>query len=118
MPRFHCPFPLSTGSTVDLPDGVVHHLHVLRMQPGDALTLFDGRGGQYAATLAEIGKRRASALVAAHAAVAALAPHVGPPAIVVVSRAAGRSTQIARALGGSPRASIDDRARGRRKGTG
>ncbi|WP_313034394.1 16S rRNA (uracil(1498)-N(3))-methyltransferase [Massilia alkalitolerans] len=66
MPRFYCPAPLVTGATVDLPETVAHHLHVLRMQPGDALTLFDGSGGQYAATLADIGKRRASALLGAH----------------------------------------------------
>ena len=66
MPRFYCPQPLAAGLTVDLPETVAHHLHVLRMQPGEALTLFDGRGGQYAATLAEIGKRRASAAVSAH----------------------------------------------------
>ena len=66
MPRFYCPAPLAAGATVDLPDSVAHHLHVLRMQPGDALTLFDGRGGQYAATVADIGKRRASAMVAVH----------------------------------------------------
>ncbi|RZJ84718.1 MAG: 16S rRNA (uracil(1498)-N(3))-methyltransferase [Massilia sp.] len=66
MPRFYCPAPLATGAAVDLPDTVAHHLHVLRMQPGDTLTLFDGRGGEYAATLAEIGKRRASATIGAH----------------------------------------------------
>jgi 16S rRNA (uracil1498-N3)-methyltransferase len=33
------------------------------MQPGAGLTLFDGSGGQYRATLAEIGKKRARALV-------------------------------------------------------
>lgn len=61
MPRFYCPPPLTTGQTVALPAPVAHHLHVLRMQPGAALTLFDGRGGQYAATLAELGKKAASA---------------------------------------------------------
>lgn len=66
MPRFYCPQPLAEGSTVDLPDAVAHHLHVLRMQPGDTLTLFDGSGGQYSAALAEIGKRRASAVVKIH----------------------------------------------------
>lgn len=63
MPRFYCPHPLAAGAAVDLPEGVAHHLHVVRMQPGAALTLFDGSGGQYRATLAEIGKKRASALV-------------------------------------------------------
>jgi 16S rRNA (uracil1498-N3)-methyltransferase len=69
MPRFYCPQPLVAGATVDLPEGVAHHLHVVRMQPGAALTLFDGSGGQYRASLAEIGKKRASALVEEHQAV-------------------------------------------------
>jgi 16S rRNA (uracil1498-N3)-methyltransferase len=66
MPRFYCSQPLLEGATVDLPETVAHHLHVVRMQAGAALTLFDGRGGQYAAVLADIGKKRASATVLAH----------------------------------------------------
>lgn len=69
MPRFYHPQPLAAGTTVDLPEAVAHHLHVVRMQPGDALTLFDGRGGQYQASLLDIGKKRASAQVGAHQAV-------------------------------------------------
>lgn len=75
MPRFYCPQPLSSGATVDLPESVAHHLHVVRMQPGAALTLFDGHGGQYQATLADIGKRRASATVGAHEAVEVELPY-------------------------------------------
>ena len=63
MPRFYCLSPLSTGQTIALPVPVAHHLYVLRMQPGATLTLFDGRGGQYTSTLAEIGKKHASAHV-------------------------------------------------------
>ncbi len=63
MPRFYVSQPLAPGATVDLPEEVAHHLHVVRQQAGAALTLFNGEGGQYRATLAEIGKRRASALV-------------------------------------------------------
>ncbi len=66
MPRFYCPQPLAAGAIVDLPEAVAHHLHVVRMQPGDGLTLFDGGGGQYAASVLEVGKKRASARVGAH----------------------------------------------------
>ena len=66
MPRFYCPQPLAAGAIVDLPEALAHHLHVVRMQPGEALTLFDGRGGQYRASLRDIGKKRASAQVEAH----------------------------------------------------
>lgn len=44
MPRFHCPVPLTAGATLELPPGPARHVQVLRMQPGDALTLFDGSG--------------------------------------------------------------------------
>ena len=63
MPRFFCPLPLIVGLAVDLPEAVAHHLHVVRQQPGAVLTLFNGEGGQYSATLIEVGKRRASARV-------------------------------------------------------
>jgi 16S rRNA (uracil1498-N3)-methyltransferase len=69
MPRFYCPQPLAAGAIVDLPEAVAHHLFVVRMQPGDALTLFDGRGGQYRASLLDSGKKRASARVEEHEAV-------------------------------------------------
>jgi 16S rRNA (uracil1498-N3)-methyltransferase len=63
MPRFYCPLPLAAGLLVDLPEAVAHHLHVVRQQAGAQLTLFNGEGGQYRATLQEVGKRRASAQV-------------------------------------------------------
>ena len=69
MPRFYCPLPLSAGLVVDLPEAVAHHLHVVRQQAGDQLTLFNGEGGQFSATVLEVGKRRASARVDAFEAV-------------------------------------------------
>ncbi|MBQ5947101.1 16S rRNA (uracil(1498)-N(3))-methyltransferase [Massilia sp. ST3] len=75
MPRFYVSQALIPGATVDLPEAVAHHLHVVRQQPGAALTLFNGEGGQYRASLAEIGKRRASALVEAFEEVEAEAPY-------------------------------------------
>jgi 16S rRNA (uracil1498-N3)-methyltransferase len=65
MPRFYCPQPLTPGATVDLPESVAHHLHVVRLPPGADLVLFNGEGGQYRARLAETGKKRASATVEA-----------------------------------------------------
>ena len=59
MPRFYCPEPLSVGSTIALPDHVAHHLHVLRLETGAQITLFDGLGGEYAATLHSLEKRQA-----------------------------------------------------------
>ncbi len=67
MPRFYCPSALAEGALVDLPEALVRHLQVLRMAPGDALDLFDGRGGVYRATLASLDKKRASASIDAFA---------------------------------------------------
>ncbi|MFO1312594.1 MAG: 16S rRNA (uracil(1498)-N(3))-methyltransferase [Burkholderiales bacterium] len=68
-PRFHVRDPLAAGlvgSEIALPDGVAHHaLRVLRLSTGDVITLFDGRGGEYAATLVRAGKRDAWARVEA-----------------------------------------------------
>ncbi|QBE62820.1 16S rRNA (uracil(1498)-N(3))-methyltransferase [Pseudoduganella lutea] len=61
MPRFYIDAPLAAGQLLDLPAEVAHHIHVVRLAPGDALTLFNGTGGQYEAVLTEVGKKRATA---------------------------------------------------------
>jgi len=57
-PRFFVPPPLTpalVGESMPLPAAVAHHaVRVLRLAVGDALTIFDGAGGEYAATLARI----------------------------------------------------------------
>jgi len=75
MPRFYCPQPLGTGASVELPADVAHHLHVVRMQPGAKLTLFNGDGGQYAVTLVKLCKKRASVHIDAFEAVEVEAPY-------------------------------------------
>ncbi|MFZ4626075.1 MAG: 16S rRNA (uracil(1498)-N(3))-methyltransferase [Rhodoferax sp.] len=45
MPRFYCPTPLITGALLDLPAGAARHVQVLRLQPGDGITLFNGKAG-------------------------------------------------------------------------
>ena len=65
MPRFFCPQPLLVGDTISLPEAVAHHVHVLRLQPGDELTVFNGEGGEYLAALVSCEKRRASAVIRA-----------------------------------------------------
>ncbi len=56
-PRIHLPASLRSGAAVTLDKHAARHvLRVLRLQPGDALTLFDGRPvndcyGEYHATL-------------------------------------------------------------------
>lgn len=52
IPRFHIPFPLSPGAQVALPEGASHHaLKVLRLREGAGMTLFDGSGGEWQASL-------------------------------------------------------------------
>jgi 16S rRNA (uracil1498-N3)-methyltransferase len=63
MPRFHTPEALTIGATITLPDNVAHHVQVLRLSEGDNICLFNGRGGEYIATLTTIEKKRVSAEV-------------------------------------------------------
>jgi 16S rRNA (uracil1498-N3)-methyltransferase len=55
--RFHVPLPFAAGETLELPAGPARHVQVLRMQPGDALTLFNGEGGQWQAEVLEMGRK-------------------------------------------------------------
>ena len=63
MPRFYYPQSLSIGTVIDLPDQVAHHVRVLRLATGAFLTLFNGEGGEFTATVGEIEKKRVSAEV-------------------------------------------------------
>ncbi len=58
MPRFHCSHALAIGATFALPEHIAHHIQVLRLDQGQTITLFDGDGGEYAATLTKIEKKR------------------------------------------------------------
>jgi 16S rRNA (uracil1498-N3)-methyltransferase len=58
-PRFYLDAPLLAGSTLTLPEESAHHaVHVLRLQTGDAVALFNGQGGEYAARIASIQRLR------------------------------------------------------------
>ena len=57
MPRFYCPGALAAGALIDLPTGAARHVQVLRLQPGDPITLFDGdTPGEFSATVARMGR--------------------------------------------------------------
>jgi len=57
MPRFHCPSTLIAGALMDLPAGAARHVQVLRLQPGDSITLFDGEtAGEFSATVTHMGR--------------------------------------------------------------
>ncbi|OSZ64062.1 16S rRNA (uracil(1498)-N(3))-methyltransferase [Hydrogenophaga sp. IBVHS2] len=66
MPRLYCPAPLTAGAEIDLPEGAARHVQVLRHQPGDAITLFDGRGGQWQASVLSMGRSRVQVRVERH----------------------------------------------------
>lgn len=66
IPRLYLPLPLTVGATVALDDNAfAHAVRVLRLKPDAPLILFNGRGGAFAATLTEIGKRHATAQITA-----------------------------------------------------
>jgi 16S rRNA (uracil1498-N3)-methyltransferase len=66
MPRFHCAVPLSVGTVLALPPGAARHVQVLRLQPGVQITLFDGTGGEYTATVQSMGRSEVTVHVGAH----------------------------------------------------
>ncbi|MBS7776669.1 16S rRNA (uracil(1498)-N(3))-methyltransferase [Acidovorax sp. CCYZU-2555] len=72
MPRFHCPIPLRTGDTLELPAGAARHVQVLRLQPGDSITLFEGQagdgftGGEFDATVLRMGRSDVQVQVGVH----------------------------------------------------
>ena len=66
MPRFYCPAPLATGTTLDLPAGPARHVQVLRMQPGQTIILFNGHGGEFEALIERMGRNDVQVVVAAH----------------------------------------------------
>lgn len=66
MPRFHCPSPLATGELLDLPAGAARHVQVLRMQPGEHITLFNGLGGEFEATITRMGRSEVQVQLGAH----------------------------------------------------
>jgi len=64
LTRVYVDAPLTPGERVALQGSAATHItRVLRLRPGDALTLFNGHGGEYAASLAEARGGRLSVAV-------------------------------------------------------
>ena len=67
LTRIFVPEVLTVGAQVELPAQAGAHLtRVLRLEPGAPLTLFNGEGGEYAATLSPANGRHVIALVSRH----------------------------------------------------
>jgi len=57
LSRVHVTGPLASGHRQSLTGSAANHVtRVLRLRVGDALTLFDGQGGEYAASIDEVRK--------------------------------------------------------------
>ncbi len=65
-PRIHVDTPLAAGAAFILPPGASRHVQVLRLQPGAAITLFDGHGGQWQAEVLAMGRKDVSARLLVH----------------------------------------------------
>ena len=57
MPRFFCIDPVQQNATFAIDARVAQHVRVLRLRAGEAITLFDGAGGEVPAALVRIDKR-------------------------------------------------------------
>lgn len=58
IPRIYTEQLLQSGSEIELDENASRHVSkVLRMQAGRELVLFDGRGGEYTATMTNVGKK-------------------------------------------------------------
>ncbi len=74
MPRFFCPAALAPGSVLELPAGAARHVQVLRLQPGDTITLFNHGpgwagpypGGEFEATVTRMGRSDVQVQVGSH----------------------------------------------------
>jgi len=63
--RFYFDGELRTGALANLPDEAARHSQVLRLRAGEAAVLFNGRGGEYEARVAECGRSRVRVQVGA-----------------------------------------------------
>jgi 16S rRNA (uracil1498-N3)-methyltransferase len=64
--RFHADLPLRTGESLALPERAARHVQVLRLQPGDVITLFNSQGGEFQATIERMGRSDVQVQIDAH----------------------------------------------------
>jgi 16S rRNA (uracil1498-N3)-methyltransferase len=85
MPRIHTPLPLNSGQLLDLDASAARHVQVLRLQPGNCLTLFNGQGGEFEAHVVRMGRSDVQVQVSEYRAIEREAPRqvhlaIGMPA--------------------------------------
>ena len=54
--RLYVDLPLQAGLETDLPPAAARHVQVRRLQPGDGVNLFNGQGGEWVATVLQMGR--------------------------------------------------------------
>ncbi len=64
--RFYADLPLRTGDALALPERAARHVQVLRLQPGDVITLFNSQGGEFQATIERMGRSDVQVRVDSH----------------------------------------------------
>lgn len=64
--RLHVAQLPGAGDCFALPAGAARHAQVRRSQPGDALRLFDGRGGEWTAEVVRMGRHEVEVRLAEH----------------------------------------------------
>jgi 16S rRNA (uracil1498-N3)-methyltransferase len=57
MPRFFADLDLRADTELALPAGTARHVQVLRLQPGEPITLFNGQGGEWQARIVRMGRQ-------------------------------------------------------------
>jgi 16S rRNA (uracil1498-N3)-methyltransferase len=95
LPRFYIPDVDAASAQFDLPEDEAGHLvRVLRLGPGDAIEVFDGRGGAWKADVIRSDKH--SATVRRHAPADSAAETRVPVALVISVPKAGKMDDIVR----------------------
>jgi len=64
--RFFADVTMAAGAALSLPEGTARHVQVLRLQPGHEITLFNGRGGEWDATITRMGRSDVEVTLGAH----------------------------------------------------
>ena len=71
--RFYADVALASGASLSLPEQTARHVQVLRLQPGERITLFNGRGdaeGEFDATVERMGRSDVDVTIGAYTATA------------------------------------------------
>jgi len=66
LARFYLDQALTSGESVEVPAETVRHIKARRIRPGETVTVFNGRGGEFEARLETLDRRSATLTVGTH----------------------------------------------------